>query len=100
MSGRNKLRAVVFGALLISACAPKKYEIPQAALEPAYKENAAWKQAEPRDTTLRDRWWELFDDPQLNDLEAQVSVSNQTLHAAAAQFAQARAALRAVRSTG
>jgi NodT family efflux transporter outer membrane factor (OMF) lipoprotein len=97
---RSRLLPVCLVActLVATACAPKKYEVPQATLEPAYKENAAWKQAEPRDAVLRDRWWELFDDQQLNDLEAQVSVSNQTLQAAAAQFVQARAALRGVRS--
>jgi NodT family efflux transporter outer membrane factor (OMF) lipoprotein len=86
-------------ALLVAAgCAPKTYQVPAATLEPAYKENASWKQAEPRDAVLRDHWWELFDDPQLNELEAQVSVSNQTLQAAAAEFAQARATLRGVRA--
>ena len=36
-----------------------------------------WKVAQPRDEALRGAWWERFDDPRLNALEAQVDVSNQ-----------------------
>jgi len=39
-------------------------------------------------------WWEIFQDSQLNALEAEVNVSNQNLKAAEAQYTQARAALR------
>jgi NodT family efflux transporter outer membrane factor (OMF) lipoprotein len=48
---------------------------------------------------LRGNWWELFGDPDLNALEQQIDVSNQTLKAADAQFAQARALLRGTRAT-
>ena len=47
---------------------------------------------------LRGNWWELFGDPELNALEQQIDVSNQTLKAAAAQFAQARALVRGTRA--
>jgi NodT family efflux transporter outer membrane factor (OMF) lipoprotein len=40
----------------------------------------------------------MFSDPQLNELEAQVNISNQTIAAAEAQFREARAAVRAARS--
>jgi NodT family efflux transporter outer membrane factor (OMF) lipoprotein len=40
----------------------------------------------------------MFGDPQLNDLEAQVNISNQTVAVAEAQFRGARAAVRAARS--
>jgi len=40
----------------------------------------------------------MFGDPQLNDLEAQVNVSNQNIAAAEAQFRGARAAIRAARA--
>ena len=43
-------------------------------------------------------WWEIFQDPQLNILEQQINVSNQNLKAAVAQYQEARAALRYVRS--
>jgi NodT family efflux transporter outer membrane factor (OMF) lipoprotein len=57
----------------------------------AYKENAEWKIAQPRDDQLRGAWWELFGDARLNALEEQVSISNQSLLAAEATYRQARA---------
>jgi NodT family efflux transporter outer membrane factor (OMF) lipoprotein len=53
-----------------------------------------WKPAQPNDQSLSANWWEIFQDPQLNALEAQVSVSNQNLKAAEAQYTQARALVR------
>ena len=47
--------------------------------------------AAPADTLERGPWWELFDDPVLNALAAQVEVSNQNVAAAVAAYAQARA---------
>jgi len=65
---------------------------------PAYKEIGNWKPAQPNDQKLGGNWWEIFQDPQLNALEQQINVSNQNLKAAAAQYQQARAALRYVRA--
>jgi len=52
---------------------------------------AGWKIAEPRDDALRANWWELYQDPQLNALEARVAISNQTVAAAEANYRAARA---------
>jgi NodT family efflux transporter outer membrane factor (OMF) lipoprotein len=71
-----------------------KYQRPAAPVPPAYKEVGDWKPAQPNDQSLSGNWWELFQDAQLNALEAQVNVSNQNLKAAEAQYTQARAALR------
>lgn len=71
-----------------------KYNRPSAEVPPAYKEVDNWKQAQPNDLNLGDNWWELFQDPQLHALEAQVNVSNQNLRAAEAQYTQSRAVLR------
>ncbi len=70
------------------------YKRPAAPVPAAYKENANWPAAQPSDSTLRGKWWEVFGDQSLNALEEQVTVSNQTLQAAQAQFLQARAAVR------
>jgi NodT family efflux transporter outer membrane factor (OMF) lipoprotein len=59
-----------------------------------YKEVGDWKPAQPNDQNLAANWWEIFQDSQLNDLEAQVNVSNQNLKAAEAQYTQARALVR------
>jgi NodT family efflux transporter outer membrane factor (OMF) lipoprotein len=65
---------------------------------PAYKEIGDWKPAEPSEQKLGGSWWEVFQDPQLNTLEQQISVSNQNLKAAEAQYRQARAQLRYYRA--
>jgi NodT family efflux transporter outer membrane factor (OMF) lipoprotein len=91
--------AVAIALLAMSACAPKtKYVPPTADMPPAFHENADWKTAHPGDEALRGTWWELFGDPDLNALEQQIDVSNQTLKAAEAQFAQARALVRGARA--
>ena len=46
-----------------------------------------------------DRWWELYDDPALNDLVRQALDANTDLRVAAANLAQARAALRETKAT-
>jgi NodT family efflux transporter outer membrane factor (OMF) lipoprotein len=71
-----------------------KYRRPAAEVPPTYKEVGDWKPAQPNDQNLGGNWWEIFHDPQLNALEAQVNVSNQNLKAAEAQYTQARALLR------
>jgi NodT family efflux transporter outer membrane factor (OMF) lipoprotein len=89
--------SLVFMALLIPACsAGPDYRRPAAPVPASYKED--WKVAQPRDDFLRGKWWEVFNDPQLNALEEQVEVSNQNLAAAEAQFRVARSGIRAARA--
>src|SRR5262249_17340071 len=57
-----------------------------------------FKQAQPSDALQKGKWWEIYEDPTLNDLEEQVSVSNQNVLLAEAQFRQAKAAVRVARS--
>jgi NodT family efflux transporter outer membrane factor (OMF) lipoprotein len=91
--------AIIVALLALSACAPKAmYVKPTVELAPEFRGTADWKVAQPGDETLRGRWWELFSDPELNALEEQIDVSNQTLKAADAQFAQARAIVRGTRA--
>jgi len=98
---RNQRQAPWLGILLgiavlqLSGCAVgPKYHAPVVQAPPAYKEVGDWKPAQPNDQNLGGEWWKIFQDPQLDALEAQVNVSNQNLKAAEAQFRQARAALR------
>jgi NodT family efflux transporter outer membrane factor (OMF) lipoprotein len=57
-----------------------------------------WKAAQPDDGAIRGKWWETFNDPELNRLEDQASSSNQNIAAAAANFLAARALIRESRS--
>ncbi|HXA35456.1 MAG TPA: efflux transporter outer membrane subunit [Steroidobacteraceae bacterium] len=65
----------------------------------AYKEAGDWKAAQPLDNENRGPWWTLFQDPQLDALEAKVGDANQDLKAAFARLQQARAATRIARSS-
>jgi NodT family efflux transporter outer membrane factor (OMF) lipoprotein len=87
--------------LLLSGCAVgPRYSKPSAVTPPEYKELPPnWKAAQPSDEIAKGKWWEIFQDPQLNALEDQIDVSNQTLKAAQTQFEQARAAVRISRSS-
>jgi len=93
-----KLTAGIIGVmsmlLFVGCTVGPNYKRPAAEVPPAYKEVGDWKPAQPNDESLPGNWWEVFQDAQLNALEAQVNVSNQNLKAAEAQYTQARAALR------
>ena len=81
--------------LQLSGCTVgPNYHAPVAQIPSSYKEAQGWKPAQPNDQNLGGDWWTIFQDPQLNDLEAQVNVSNQNLKAAEAQYQESRAALR------
>lgn len=87
--------------LTLAACrVPPPYTRPAVPAPPAntpadtFKEMDGWKTAQPSETALRGKWWEVFGDPQLNALEEQVDVSNQDLKAVEARFRQARAMIR------
>ena len=46
-----------------------KYHRPPVQTPPAYKEMGNWKTAQPNDQKLSSKWWEIFQDAQLNALE-------------------------------
>ena len=70
-----------------------------AAIVPAqYKEMKGWKLATPRDDFAKGEWWKLFGDPELNTLEAQVAISNQTLKADEANYREALALIAEARA--
>ena len=82
------------------------YKRPPAPAPPTYKElppdnspqASEWKTAQPSDALARGKWWEIYNDPELNALEEQVSISNQNIKAAEAQFREARFAILIARS--
>jgi NodT family efflux transporter outer membrane factor (OMF) lipoprotein len=83
-----------------------KYHTPSAPTPTAYREltpanfptTDGWKVAQPKDDELRGKWWEIYSDPQLNALEEQVNISNQSIAAAAASFFSARAMVKEARA--
>ena len=75
----------------LSACmVGPDYSRPKLDTPAEFKEVKGWKQAEPRDNVITGKWWEIFNDPQLNALEEQVAAANQSIKAAVAQYHQAQ----------
>lgn len=94
--------SVLAASLVLTGCAnlAPKYEVPTVDTSVAFKEGrGAWVVAAPADTLQRGPWWELFDDPVLSGLAAQVEVNNQNVAAAVAAYAQARALTREQRAS-
>lgn len=101
---RRRMSIVLLTAgllLFTNACmVGPRYQRPAAPAPPAFKEAppAGWKEAQPADGALRGKWWEVYKDPRLNALEDQVSISNQNVLAAEAQFREAKAAVQVARA--
>jgi NodT family efflux transporter outer membrane factor (OMF) lipoprotein len=88
----------LLGTLAACSLAPA-YKTPDSVpATAAYRESGGWKAAEPLDNQNRGAWWRVYQDPQLDSLEAKVSDANQDLKAAFARLQQARAATRIARA--
>lgn len=106
-TARRPFAWALAAAVVLSGCTVgPKYQRPPATTPEAYKEltpadyqnTDGWKVAQPRDAALKGKWWEIFNDPQLNALEEQVNVSNQSIASGAAAFLVARAMVKQARS--
>lgn len=90
---------LLLALLMLSGCAVgPDYRKPEISVPAAFKEAQGWKLAQPQDEALRGKWWELYGDIQLNALVEQVTVSNQNVHIAEAQYRQALAVLAGSRA--
>jgi NodT family efflux transporter outer membrane factor (OMF) lipoprotein len=101
--------ASVAMALLCGCRVGPKYVTPTApAAAPEYKETAqaayantppgAWQPAKPGDAMLKGKWWEVFNEPELNVLEEQLDINNQNIAVYFQNFMAARAQVREARS--
>jgi len=92
------------GVTTASCVVGPKYVRPAEPVPAAYKEVSTdssgvnWRPAQPRDNAVRERWWEVFNDSQLNALEEMLAIGNQNIAAAAANVQVARATLREAHS--
>ena len=104
----TKLRLAALSALLtLCGCSVgPKYQTPTVQTPTAYKEPTAqnaytpepWQIAQPSDTALPGKWWEMFGDADLNALEEKINVSNQNVAASEASFLAARALVKQARA--
>ncbi len=110
---RLAVAALSVCALLADGCrVGPKYVSPlptsAATAPPAYKEGApgafngvsdgTWRPANPQDATIKGRWWEIFNEPELNGLEEQLDINNQNIALYFQNFLAARALVRESRS--
>jgi NodT family efflux transporter outer membrane factor (OMF) lipoprotein len=100
------LLLTAFCVLFPSCMVGPNYKRPPVPAPPAFKElppanspqASEWAPAQPSDAIARGKWWEIYNDPELNGFEEQVSISNQNIKAAEAQFREARLNVRIARS--
>jgi len=95
---RRFVALVSFLACAAGCSVGPDYVRPEIQAPPAYTELDGWKTAQPSDSTARGAWWEVFGDETLNELEKQADSANQTVIAAYASYAQARALVAAARA--
>jgi NodT family efflux transporter outer membrane factor (OMF) lipoprotein len=95
--------------MLLSGCqVGPKYIAPKWIAPPAYKESApaaysnapagTWQPAQPQDAVLKGKWWEMFNEPDLNALEDQLNIDNQNVAQYFQNFMAARAQVREARA--
>ncbi|MES2191131.1 MAG: efflux transporter outer membrane subunit [Pseudomonadota bacterium] len=91
------LKTGVLAALaMLAGCAVgPEYKKPAVDIPVAWQVEAPWKTGTPNDLAGKGPWWERFGDPKLNELEQKAMLGNQTLAAASARLAQARATVSA-----
>ncbi len=57
-----------------------------------------WTVAQPSDAMLRGKWWEIYNEPELNALEDTLNIDNQNIKIYFENFMEARALVREARS--
>lgn len=111
---RNRTRMMLGSAFLLALAAfvsgcrvgpPYHAPAPPAVTAPNYKESPVnfkdvdgWKVASPQDAMIRGKWWEIFQEPELNTLEEQLNVDNQNIKVAFNNFMAARALVAEARA--
>ena len=105
---QRRLSSVMLAALLTTGCTVGPKYHPPVTPPPAtanYKEAPlsfqdanGWKVATPNDAVLRGKWWQVFNDPELNALEEQLNINNQNIKQFFQDFMQARAIVAQARA--
>jgi NodT family efflux transporter outer membrane factor (OMF) lipoprotein len=101
--------AASIAAVLLAGCrVGPKYVVPSAPAPPEFKESSpaaynnapdgTWQPAKPQDAMLKGKWWEVFNEPELNALEEQLDINNQNIATYFQNFMAARALVREARS--
>lgn len=92
------LTALTGAALLCACTVGPDYHRPQADTPPTWQTDSYWRLAQPSHAPISPDWWGGFNDTTLATLESQALSQNQTLAAASAHYAQAKATLTNTRA--
>ncbi len=103
----KKTTAFLLCAVLTGCTVGPKYHPPAVQPPPAFKEappaapattpapaaqdTGTWTVAQPSDAKIRGDWWAVFNEPELNDLEAQLNIDNQNIKLYFENYMEARA---------
>ncbi|RFB79922.1 efflux transporter outer membrane subunit [Methylovirgula sp. 4M-Z18] len=92
---------LIIAGLSLGSCAPvgPDYAKPNAPVPAQYKEIKGWKLGEPHDYLDKGDWWTVFGDAELNRLEPQVAISNQTIKADEANYREAQSLIAQARAS-
>jgi len=63
-----------------------------------FPDSDSWKVAQPQDAMLRGKWWEIYNDPELNSLEERLNIDNQNIKQYFDNFMEARTLIAQARS--
>jgi NodT family efflux transporter outer membrane factor (OMF) lipoprotein len=99
--------AASLGLLLAGCTVGPEYKTPSVPMTASFKEATpadyrtagTWQPARPDDQMSRGKWWEIFGDQELDKLEDELTVANQTLKESDARFREARAMIRYQRAS-
>jgi len=95
--------------LILAGCrVGPKYNPPTATAQAppaAYKESPSqsidsgdWKVAQPQDAMLHGKWWEIYNQPELNELEEKLNIDNQNIKEYFENFMEARTLIAQARA--
>lgn len=106
MAGRAAAALSALLMLMLPGCTVGPKYHPTATQAPAaykesptqFKEGGGWTVAQPSDAMLRGKWWEIFNEPELNALEDQLDINNQNIKQFFENFMAARALVREARA--
>jgi NodT family efflux transporter outer membrane factor (OMF) lipoprotein len=106
--------ACLTALVLLAGCKPvgPNYSRPTYTAPPSYKETGAsnvvlpppnppggaWQPANPSDGMLKGKWWEVYQDPQLNQFEERIAGYNQSLRQALETYLAAQDQVKSARS--
>ena len=108
-----KFILVLISSVLLPSCmVGPNYKAPKVFIPPKFKEmhgqkqarqipapsSKDWKPIQPQNYCKRSKWWEIFNDPVLNDLEEQLNRYNQNIVNAQANYKQALAIVEEARA--